>query len=102
MEIALVCEGFQSFVESSEQLREMLFLCRRFHSKFNLLNQEGMPGLVALNDRLISLEKYFQKLYIIATDKASFAGIEGHITGKLMLEALDFDLLLSQRLNTFL
>ena len=48
---------------------------------------------MALDDRLISLEEYFQKIYTIDTDKANFASIEGHITGKQALEALYFDLI---------
>jgi len=39
-----------------------------------------------------SLEEYFQRIYAIATNKARFAGLKGHLTGKEILEALDFDL----------
>lgn len=56
----------------------------------NLLNQRELPGLVALDDRLINLEDYCQKLFIIATDKYKFESIKGHITGKAFLEALEF------------
>jgi len=65
---------------------------QRFHFKFNLLNQRGLPGLVAPIDKLINLEEYCQNLYTITTDKAKFSGIKGHITGKQVLEALNFDL----------
>lgn len=54
---------------------------KRFHIKFNLLNQRGFPGLVAPNDRFIILENYCRNLYTIATNKSKFAGIKGHITG---------------------
>ena len=65
-------------------------LVQRFHFKFNLLNQIGLPVLVAPNDILISLEEYCQKLYTIATNKASFVGVKDNLTEKKMLEALDF------------
>ena len=51
----------------------------------------GFPRLVAPNEKLINLEEYCKKLYTIAIDKAKFAGIKGHMTGKDFLEALDFD-----------
>lgn len=40
-----------------------------FHSKFNVLNQKGFPGLVGLNDNLIKLEYYWNELYDIAVDR---------------------------------
>ena len=72
---------------------------QRFHFKFNLLDQRGFLGLVAPNDRLISLEEYFQKLYTIATDKAKFAGIKGHLTRKELVEVLNFDLMIKHEIK---
>lgn len=72
---------------------------QRFHFKFNLLNQIGFPGLVAPNDKLISLEEYCQNLYTIVTNKAKFAGIKGHLTGKDFLEALNFDLMIKHEIK---
>lgn len=40
------------------------------------------------------LEEYWKTLYTIATDKAKFAGIKGHLVGKAFLEALNFDLII--------
>ena len=62
---------------------------QRFHTKFNLLNWSGFPGLVAPNDKLINLEEYCKKLYTIAIDRAKFEGIKGYMTEKYFLEALD-------------
>lgn len=80
------CQAFKTVVQ-------------RFHFKFNLLNQRGLPGLVAPDDRLFSLEEYCQKTYSIATDKANFASIKGHLIGKQMLEALDFDLTIKHEIK---
>ena len=74
-------------------------IVQRFHIKFNLLNQRGLPGLVALNERLISLEEYCKKHYTIAIDKDKFAGIKGHMTGKASLEALEFDLIIKHEIK---
>lgn len=65
---------------------------QRFHTKFNLLNQRGFPGLVALNNKLISLEYYWEKLYTIPTVTSKFAGIKGHVTSKDFIDSLEFDL----------
>jgi len=62
-------------LETKCQTLDIVF--QRFHSKFNILNQKGLQGLVALNDKLIKLEYYCKKLYTIAVDKAKFSGIKG-------------------------
>ena len=72
---------------------------QRFHFKFNLLNQRGLLGLVAPNDRLISLKEYCQKLDTRATDKEKVASITGHITRKHALEALYFYLTIKHEIK---
>lgn len=63
-----------------------------FHSKFNVLNQKGLPGLVGLNDKLIKLEDYYKELYVIAVDRTKFTGVKGHIKWKAFMKALEFAL----------
>ena len=65
---------------------------KRFHSKFNVLNQKWFPGLVGLNDKMIRLDDYCKELYAIAVDRTKFVGVKGNIIGRDFLEALDFDL----------
>lgn len=77
----------------------MDIVVQRFHSKFNVLNQKGLPGLVAPNEKLVNLEEYCKNLYTIAIDKAKFARIKGHITGKAFLEALEFDLVINHEIK---
>lgn len=48
--------------------------------------------MLVLNDKLMTLPEYSQKLMAIARDSAKFAGIHGSITRKAFLEALEFDL----------
>jgi len=55
-----------------------------------LLNQRGLPGLVGPNDRVMSLEDYYENIYTIATNTSKFAGIKGYVTGKAFIEALEF------------
>lgn len=50
---------------------------QRFHSKFSRLSKKGLPQLTSVNDQLIKLESYSEKLYNIAIDKAQFAQMKG-------------------------
>lgn len=72
---------------------------QRFHTKFNLLNQRGLPQLVAPNNKLISLEYYSEKIYTIAIDTSKFVGIKGHVIGKTFIEALEFDLTIKHEIK---
>ena len=48
---------------------------QRFFNKFKVMNKKGLPGLLVLNDKLITLPDYNQKLKIVAKDNSKFAGI---------------------------
>ena len=65
---------------------------QRFFNKFKVLNKKGIPGLLVLNDKLITLSDYNQKLKRVAKDNSKFVGIQGSIIGKAFLETLQFDL----------
>jgi hypothetical protein len=65
---------------------------QRFFNKFEVLNKKGLPGLLVLNDKLITLADYNQKLKTVAKDNSKFAGIHRSITGKAFLKTLQFDL----------
>lgn len=67
---------------------------KKFHSKFNRLSKKGLPQLKFVDDQLIKLESYSEKLYTITVDKAQFAQIKGQITRKKFLEALELDLII--------
>ena len=41
---------------------------QRFFNKFEVLNKKGLPGLLVLNDKLITLPDYNQKLKTVAKD----------------------------------
>jgi hypothetical protein len=45
-----------------------------------------------INDKLITLSDYKQKILAVAKDGSKFAGIQGSITGKAFLETLQLDL----------
>jgi hypothetical protein len=61
---------------------------QRFFSKIEVLHKKGLPGLLILNDKLITLSDYKQKINTMLKDGSKFAGIQGSITGKTFLETL--------------
>jgi hypothetical protein len=65
---------------------------QRFFNKFEVLNKKGLPGMLVLNDKLITWPDYNQKLRTMAKDNSKFAGIQGSITGKGFLSTLQIDL----------
>jgi hypothetical protein len=65
---------------------------QRFFSKFEVLHKKGLPRLLVLNDKLITLSDYKQKMSKVEKDSSKFAGIKGRITGKSFLETPQLDL----------
>lgn len=99
LEIKKVLQKKNLMTQLETKCQALKTIVQRFHFKFNLLNQRGLPIFLAPNDRLTSLEEYCQMLYAIATDKTIFAGIKGHLTGKEILEALDFDSIIKHEIK---
>jgi hypothetical protein len=62
----------------------------RFFNKFEVINKKGLPGLLVLNDKLITLPDYNQKLKTVAKDNSKFTGIRGRITRKAFPETMQF------------
>jgi myosin heavy subunit len=63
-----------------------------FFSKIEALQKKGLPGLKVINDKLMTLSDYKKKLATVAKDSSKFSGIQGSITGKAFLEALQSDI----------
>jgi hypothetical protein len=63
-----------------------------FFSKVDSLHKKGLPGLLVINDKMITLSDYKQNILAVEKDGSKFAGIQGSITGKAFLETLQLDL----------
>jgi hypothetical protein len=63
-----------------------------FFSKFEALHKKGLPVLLVLNDKLITLFDYKQKMSTMENDSSKFVGLQGSITGKDFLETLQLDM----------
>jgi hypothetical protein len=72
-------------LQLEEKAQTMDIGVQRFFSKVDSLHKKGLPGLLVINDKLITLSDYKQKILTVAKDGSKFAGIQGSITGKAFL-----------------
>jgi hypothetical protein len=79
-------------LQLEEKVQNMDIGVQRFFSKIEALQKKGLPGLLVLNDKLMTLPDYKQKMAMVAKDSSKFSGIQGSITGKAFLETLQPDL----------
>ena len=59
---------------------------QRFFSNIEALQKKGLPDLCILNDKLMTLYDYKQKITTMAKESSMFSGIQGSIMSKVFLE----------------
>jgi hypothetical protein len=69
-----------------------------FFDKIEALQKKGLPSLRVLNDKLMTLPDYKQRLATVAKNSLKFSGIQGSITGKAFLETLQPDIIIQQEI----
>jgi hypothetical protein len=79
-------------LQLEEKAQNMDVRVQKFFSKVDVLQKKGLLGLLVLNDKLMTLSDYKQKISMVAKDNSKFSGIQGSITGKEFLETLQLDL----------
>jgi hypothetical protein len=79
-------------LQLEEKAQNMDIGVQRFFSKIEALQKKGLPGLLVLNDKLMTLLRLQAKDAMVAKDSSKFSGIQGSITGKAFLETLQLDL----------
>ena len=65
---------------------------QKFFNKIEALQKKGLPSLKVINDKLMTLPDYKKRLSEVSKDSSKFAGIQGSITGKEFLDALQFNI----------
>jgi hypothetical protein len=65
---------------------------QKFFNKIDALQKKGLPGLKVINDKLMTLFDYKKRLTEVSKDSSKFAGIQGSITGKAFMDALQLDI----------
>jgi hypothetical protein len=71
-----------------EKVQTMDTRVQIFFSKIEALQKKGLSNLMVLNDKLMTLPDYKQKLATVAKGSSKFSGIQGSITGKAFIETL--------------
>jgi hypothetical protein len=79
-------------LQLEESAQAMDIGVQRFFSKIDSLHKKELTGLFVINDKLITLSDYKQKILTVEKDGSKFARIQGSITGKAFLETLQLDL----------
>jgi hypothetical protein len=69
----LTKRGLTFQLEEKAQIMEIGV--QRFFNKINALQKKGLPGLLVLNDKLMNLSEYKQKIATVAKDSSKFSGI---------------------------
>jgi hypothetical protein len=79
-------------LQLEEKIQVMDQGVQRFFHKIDALQRKGLPGMKVINDKLMTLPDYKKRLTEISNDSSKFAGIQGSITGKAFMEALQLDI----------
>jgi hypothetical protein len=58
-----------------EKSQNMDIRVQRFFGKIDVLQKKGLPSLLVLNDKLMTLSDYKQKIATVAKDSSKFSGI---------------------------
>ena len=86
MEINKVLQKRNIMIQLENKCHSLETIVQRFRTNLNLLNQRGLPRLVAINDKLINLSDYNHKLFNISQDKSKFSRVKVSIIGKSFLK----------------
>jgi hypothetical protein len=79
-------------LQLEENVQSMEQGVQRFFNKIEALQKKGLPGLKVINDRLMTLPDYKKRLAEVSKDSSKFAGIQGSITEKAFMDALQLDI----------
>jgi hypothetical protein len=79
-------------LQLKEKVQAMDLEVQRLFSKIKALQKKGLLGLKVINDKLMTLPDYKKRLDDVAKDSSKFSSIQGSITGKAFLDALQWDI----------
>jgi hypothetical protein len=79
-------------LQLEEKIQVMDQGVQKFFHKIDALQRKGLPGMKVINDKLMTLPDYKKRLAEVSKDNSKFAGIQGSITGKAFMDALQLDI----------
>ena len=86
-------------LQLEEKVRAMDLELQIFFSNIETLQKKCLPGLKVINDKLMTLPEYKKRLAYVAKDSSKFARIQGSITGKAFLDALQWDISIRHKIR---
>jgi hypothetical protein len=92
IEVKRVLTKRSLMLQLEEKVQVMDQGVKRFFNKIDALQNKGLPSLKVLNDKLMTLSDYKKRLSEVSKDNSKFVGIEGSITDKAFLDALQLDI----------
>jgi hypothetical protein len=92
LEVKKVLTKRRLMFQLEERAQNMDIGVQIFFSNIDASQNKGLPILLVLNDKPMTLSDYKQKIAIVEKDNSKFSGIQGSITGKSFLETLQLDL----------
>jgi hypothetical protein len=92
LEVKRVLTKSGLMLQLEEKIQAMDQGVQRFFIKIEALQKKGLPGLKVINDKLMMLPDYKKRLADVAKDSSKFSWIQGSITGKEFLDALQLDI----------
>ena len=92
MEVKRVLTKRGLMLQLEEKIQVMDQGVQRFFHKIDALQKKGLPSIKVINDKLMMLPDYKKRLTEISNDNSNFAGIQGSITGRAFMEALQLDI----------
>jgi hypothetical protein len=79
-------------LQLKEKVQTMDLGVQRFFSKIEALQKKGLSGLKVINGKPMTLPDYKKRLSEVSKDSSKFASIQGSITDKAFLDALQLDI----------
>jgi hypothetical protein len=79
-------------LQLEEKIQVMDQGVQKFFHKIDALHRKGLPDMKVINDKLMTLPDYKKRLIEVSKDSSKFAGIQGSITGRAFMDALQLDI----------
>lgn len=92
LEVKRVLTKIGLMLQLEEKVQTMDTGVQFFFGKIKALQKKGLFVLRVLNDKLMTLPDYKQRLDTVAKDSSKFSGIQSSITSKAFLETLQPDI----------
>jgi hypothetical protein len=92
LEVKIILTKRGLMIQLEKKVQAMDLGVQKIFRKIEALQKKGLPSLKVINDKLMTLPDYKKRLAYVAKDSSKFSEIQGSITGKAFLDALQLDI----------